>query len=140
MARLACGGGLRGHGAQRWVTLAPIVTGFPIRSFTVDSLGGMAQRLERQTNSAMPFMKLCSKCGSKNETSLGQMYCFRCGAELPEQSISSPSTPSPLPEEKPTKSEFIGLILIGILIIAVVLYIMGLTLLFGFGFAQDHAF
>jgi hypothetical protein len=32
-------------------------------------------------------MRLCPKCGNKNEVSLGQTACFRCGAELPELSV-----------------------------------------------------
>jgi hypothetical protein len=32
-------------------------------------------------------MKLCSKCGHKNDVSLGQTACFCCGAELPEESL-----------------------------------------------------
>jgi hypothetical protein len=31
---------------------------------------------------------LCQKCGNKNNVSLGQTVCFRCGAELPKQSIT----------------------------------------------------
>ena len=32
-------------------------------------------------------MRICPKCGNKNDASLGQTACFRCGAELPVQSV-----------------------------------------------------
>jgi hypothetical protein len=32
-------------------------------------------------------MRLCPKCGNENKVSLGQTACFRCGADLPEQSV-----------------------------------------------------
>ena len=34
-----------------------------------------------------PFMIPCPKCGNKNDVSLGQTACFRCGAQLPEQEL-----------------------------------------------------
>jgi hypothetical protein len=48
-------------------------------------------------------MKLCIKCGSKSDVSLGQTSCFRCGAELPEESL--PDEPKPLVNFEPPKTE-----------------------------------
>jgi hypothetical protein len=47
-------------------------------------------------------MILCPKCGSKNEASLGQTTCFRCGAELPAKSPSvEPVIQTAVPSENP---------------------------------------
>lgn len=32
-------------------------------------------------------MQICAKCGTENESGLGQTSCARCGAELPEESL-----------------------------------------------------
>ena len=44
-------------------------------------------------------MKLCSKCGHKNDVDLGQTSCFQCGAELPVESL--PEEPKPPTQARP---------------------------------------
>jgi len=51
----------------------------------------------------------CPKCGNKNEVALGQTACFRCGAELPEESESIDSDLAGSLSEK-SNEELIGIL------------------------------
>jgi uncharacterized membrane protein YvbJ len=89
-------------------------------------------------------MKLCPKCGSKNETRLGQTACLRCGAELPPQSVEEELAESfsdrELIDKKRKKEPLtLGAFLVRMIIVGIILWILtALWLLFS-GKMRDHA-
>jgi hypothetical protein len=56
---------------------------------------------------AKPDLIVCSKCGNENEVSLGQTVCFRCGTELPANSLpEKPVIPASTTDKRPNSFLF----------------------------------
>ena len=93
-------------GAEAWPTLNAPTKGALIGGLVGGTIGALLQwgfllflfrnYVKEKTNSSIISNRpptpvsiiLCQKCGNKNNVSLGQTACFRCGAELPEQFIT----------------------------------------------------